>query len=186
MARCTVQAQHKDRGPPLHHGRRHTHAHTPGMNLGGDKALIERNCRRRRRWTKVCVKMKCACWKQKPEQEPVALYSSRRRGGDRCRRPRGSKQPREEGNEGEAEGFRGALLCCWPSDRWSSGGLSSGTGFNQTKWDRRLRGHGHVLNTWVQEEVFSQQWSYQRSQVPLGGVKTRGPTETNDPSSFCL
>lgn len=31
-----MQAQHKGLGPPLHH------KHTPGMNLGGDKALIVR------------------------------------------------------------------------------------------------------------------------------------------------
>lgn len=46
MAWRSVQAQHKGLLPTLNH----THAHTPGMNLGGDKALIES------RWlSKGCV-----------------------------------------------------------------------------------------------------------------------------------
>ncbi|KAK5617137.1 hypothetical protein CRENBAI_012237 [Crenichthys baileyi] len=39
MAWCSLQAQHKGLPPPLHHTRA---MHTPGMNLGGDKALVAR------------------------------------------------------------------------------------------------------------------------------------------------
>lgn len=78
-----MQAQHKGLGPPLHH--KYTHMHTPGMNLGGDKALIERDYRW---WSKGCV---CVCklcvltcvWNQKPEQELMVFYTLWRRSGDR-------------------------------------------------------------------------------------------------------
>lgn len=120
MLWCTVQAQHKGLGLPLHH--KHTQAHT-WDEFKRWQSFIERVCH----WcSKSCLCLcLCVC------VEPV-LFTP-------CATD--TTGYLFKGSEGRREGkrFRRTLSFCWPSDRWVSGGLSSGTGFNQTEWDPAFR-----------------------------------------------
>lgn len=86
------------------------------MNLGGDKALLERIYPR---WSKGCVYvciLTCVS-NQKPEQEPVAFLHLVAHKWRQTPQASGSKRWREGG---EGKGFRGTLSFCWPLDHWSS------------------------------------------------------------------